>query len=437
VESLFNLDGSPEGDAFLRRVEALVAPVAAHAGVVVDDPGALEIARAVFAAFGSPDATGGLTRAQIQAACSEVCDAAQFDSRFELFCRLDMLEPFYEKAHQQRYVFNPTSAAGIMVFDRLAANGGVDELVTLLDRTRADMESGRVTREQVRDRLRQALRMMAISADHLLRMVSSSPISELIAQRRHHDHRSLMPNVFELSTQVKDRFPDLDPDAYALVVATQRYVGARDDFVVRLLAEGAAAKDFSMLEPEEYLEAARTASMAELAAVFDQVVFDPPSPNLDPDTVAEKVIGFVPKPRLRRRPPRPPESEEGPDPMASVEARAVEAKRRRARAADLHLQGEDEVDLSSRMRAAGWPGAAKVLVEAMAIDADPDLPVQMRMSSELLVDPDAGVTHLSPVLLRRVAPTEQVLAAALADLDADLDDLGFEAARAGDLGGER
>ncbi len=65
-----------------------------------------------------------------------VCDAAQFDVRFELFCRLDMLEPVYEKAHQQRYVFNPTSAAGIMVFDRLAANGGVDELVTLLDRTR-------------------------------------------------------------------------------------------------------------------------------------------------------------------------------------------------------------------------------------------------------------------------------------------------------------
>ncbi len=171
-----------------------------------------------------------------------------------------------------------------------------------------------MTREQVRDRLRQALLMMSISADHLLRMVSSSPISELIAQRRHHDHRSLMQNVFALNNQVKNRFPDLDPDAYALVVATQRYVGARDDFVVRLLAEGAAAKDFSMLEPEEYLETARTASMADLAAVFEQVVFDPPSPNLEPDTVAEKVTGFVPKPRLRRRPPRPPEQEEGPGP---------------------------------------------------------------------------------------------------------------------------
>ncbi len=86
------------------------------------------------------------------------------------------------------------------------------------------------------------------------------------------------------------------------------------------------------------------------------------------------------------------------------------------------------MDLSSRMRAAGWPGAANILVGAMAIDADPDLPVRMRMNSELLVDPDAGVTHLSPVLLQRVAPTEQVVAAALADLDVDLHDFGSEVA---------
>jgi hypothetical protein len=268
-------------------------------------------------------------------------------------------------------------------------------------------------------------------------MVSSSPISELISQRRHHDHKTLMPNVFELNRLVKDRYPDLDADTYALVVQTQRYVGARDEFVIRLLAEGAAAKDFSMLDPEEYLEAARTAKLHALAEVFAHVVFDPPSPNLDPSIVAEKVTSFAPKPRLRPRPPRPQETEEDPDPMAAVEARAAEAKRRRARTADLHLQAEEQVDLSSRMRTAGWPGAARMLVEAMTIDADPDLPVTMRMSSELLVDPDAGVTHLSPVLLRRVSPTEQVVAAAMAGLDAlegraDLDDLD-----ASDLAGER
>jgi predicted RNase H-like nuclease (RuvC/YqgF family) len=39
MESLFDGDADPEQDAFLRRVAALVAPVAANAGAVVDEPG--------------------------------------------------------------------------------------------------------------------------------------------------------------------------------------------------------------------------------------------------------------------------------------------------------------------------------------------------------------------------------------------------------------
>jgi hypothetical protein len=38
MESLFGRDDDPEQDAFLQRVEALVAPVAANAGAVVDGP---------------------------------------------------------------------------------------------------------------------------------------------------------------------------------------------------------------------------------------------------------------------------------------------------------------------------------------------------------------------------------------------------------------
>src|SRR5205807_2017922 len=134
-----------------------------------------------------------------------------------------------------------------------------------------------------------------ISADHLLRMVASSPLSELVAQRKHHRHASLMDDVFELNEQVRDAFSDLDPDAYRLVVETQRYVGAREQFVGRLLDEGAAARDFSLLDPEDYLEAARTASIGELAEVFATTVFDPPSPWLDPSVVAEGIREFRPR----------------------------------------------------------------------------------------------------------------------------------------------
>lgn len=106
---------------------------------------------------------------------------------------------------------------------------------------------------------------MTISADHLLRLVSSSALSKLVAQRGQHRHTSLMDDVFELNEQVRDTFPELDPDAYRLVVETQRYVGAREQFVGRLL-----------LDPEEYLEAARTASVDALAEMFARPT-DPPT----------------------------------------------------------------------------------------------------------------------------------------------------------------
>lgn len=403
VTTLFDVEDDPERAAFLRRVEALVAPVAANSGAVVDDTDLLEVARAVYEAFGDRDASGGLTRAQLAAACSGVCDEVAFQSRFDLFCRLGMLQPHFDKSHQQRHLFNPTSAAGLLVFERLGEHGGVDELVTLLDRTRADLAAGVATREQVEASLRQARRMMTISADHLLRMVTSSPLSELVAQRKHHRHASLMDDVFELNQQVRDAFPELDPDAYRLVVETQRYVGAREQFVGRLLDEGAAARDFSLLDPEEYLEAARTASLDELAEVFDTTVFDPPSPWLDPAVIADGVREFRPRTGARRRPPRPADPPPGPDPMLRVEQRADAARRRRERAAELHLQGDDEVDMTSRLRAAGWPNAALTLVELLAIDADPSLPFRVSLSDELLVEPDAPVTHLTPVSMHRVA----------------------------------
>ena len=59
------------------------------------------------------------------------------------------------------------------------------------------------------------------------------------------------------------------------IVEAQRYIGARESFVSRLLDEGGASRDFSLLEPEHYVTAARTAARAALAEVFARTVFDP------------------------------------------------------------------------------------------------------------------------------------------------------------------
>jgi hypothetical protein len=149
-ERLFEEDPeAQERDALMRRVAAFVAPVAEDAGAVASDAVSLDVADAIYQAFGDLDADGGLTRADLATACADVCDAATFDNRFELFCRLGMLLPVRDKAHQVRHVFNPTSAAALLVFERLAESGGVQEIMTLLDRTRAGLRSGVVRREQV------------------------------------------------------------------------------------------------------------------------------------------------------------------------------------------------------------------------------------------------------------------------------------------------
>lgn len=411
METLF--DPPAEQDALRKRITALFAPVAANRGSVVVDIDLLDVARAVFHAFGSPEAAGGLTRSQLWNACSAVCDEAQFGSRFDLFRQMEMLEEIFDKAHQRRYVFNPTSAAGIMVLDRIAQRGGVDELMMLLDRTRADIAEGRITQDEARAHLLTALRMMTIHADHLFRLVGNAILAELMAQHRHHDHQSLMDDVYRLDELVRDTFSDLDAEMFALVTQTQRYNDARDQFMERLLAEGAASKDFSLLEPGDYVATARTANPSELARVFDGIVFDPPSPDLDPSTLVRRVTEYAPPPPPRRRPPRPAAPLIEVDPMAEVEERArIKAQQRRL-LTDQLLQEENEIDLTSRIRSTPWPGGAALLVQALALDADPDLPVSVHFTDELLVDPDAATTRATPVLLRRTSLTSTAIDASV------------------------
>lgn len=419
MDSLFDPVAEPERTAFLRRLRALVAPVAGDAGAVVNDPALLDVAQAVYAAFGEAGASGGLTKTQIAAACPGVRDKPGFDTRLDLFVRLGMLQPVFDKASQQRLVFNPTSAAGLLVFERLSERGGVDELMSLLDRTRADVRSGAATRAQVAASLRSARHLLSVFADHLLRLVSSAPLSELIAERRHHAHADLVDEVRALTGLMSDAFPDLDPQAYRVVVQAQRYVGARESFVTRLLDEGAASRDFSLLDPEDYLTAARTGTQADLAQVFARAVFDPPSPWADPTTVAEAVTEVRPRPQVRERPPRPSDETPVGDPLEAVLERAEKARRKRARRVDILLGSDSEAELVAAMRKAGWPGAASLLVEALGAAADTSLPVSVSMTDELLVEPDGPVTYLTPVVLRRAAAPVHLPAAAEADEDVD------------------
>ena len=77
-ERLFDerVEPDPRRD-LMQRVAAFVAPVAADAGSVTDDPVSLDVADAMYQAFGDLDADGGLTRGELLTACADLCDEAR------------------------------------------------------------------------------------------------------------------------------------------------------------------------------------------------------------------------------------------------------------------------------------------------------------------------------------------------------------------------
>lgn len=389
-------------DGLLARVSAFIAPVAADAGAVIDSVDALDLADAIYQAFGDLDADGGLTRAQLAGACADVCpDSARFDSRFDLYCRLGMLMPIRNKAHQQRYVFNPTSAAALMVFERLGQDGGVQEILTLLDRTRLGLRSGAVTLEQVQHALAQARRGFSVNSDHLSRLVTSAPLEELLAERRHHRSAdTLLKDARDLIALVVQRFPALAADGDRLIREAVRYSQAVQRFIGRLLDEAATHRDFSMLDAEQYLTAALTAGLDALSRAFSQVIFDPANPPVDADGIVDAVDAVVPRP-ARRRAPQPADPRSGDDPIALARERRERVKQRRMRSAEMGLDGEATADVTTALRLAGWPRAAVMVTDLLAAHADPDLPYNVDLGEALIVDPPGVVTHVSPVTVIR------------------------------------
>lgn len=397
-----------EQDAFTRRVAAFVAPVAADAGAVVDDPLGLEIAKAVYGAFGDRAAGRGLTHTELLDACTSICSESEFESRFQVFVKLRMLEPVREKAHQARYVFNPSSVAALMVFDRLAEAGGVQEIQTLLDRTFEGLRSGTATSEQVASSLVGARRGLAVCADYLARLVDHASFEELVAERRHHrSAKVLLARARDVVEQATTRFSLLVPDAEELVREAVRYSAAEQAFIDRLLDVAGTRRDFSMLDPEQYLTAALTAPKEALSAAFAGTVFDPGEVQLDADQLVTAVDTFRPR-KPYRRPPRPPALPPGPDPLVLAKDRAAQAKRRRMLTAEQQLQGVDEVDLTGLIRSGRWPYGARVAVDALQVSHDPDQPYETELSEALLVDPEGPVSHVSPLTLRRTSsPAEK------------------------------
>jgi len=393
----------------MRRIAALIAPVAQDAGAVADDEAVVEIAAAVCEAYGHEDAVDGLTKAEILERIDGGFPAADVESRLDLFIRLELLRPILDKKHQSRYVLNPAGVVGLLVFERIGERGGVDELLHLLDRTRRLIESGAATEATVASALERLRGLFALFANEVARLVAVAPLDELLTERRFHDRADLITQVASLNGVVTDQFPSLDRPAYRVVVEAQRYVSAVQDLVARVLDEGGEARDFGVLAPEDYLTAAITASVADLASVFATIVFDPPRPWLDAGAIVEVVETYRPRRTIRVRPPEPAGTPVG-DPLALLEEEQARLMQRRALKAEQHLQGQEATQVSSILRGTGWPGAATTLADFLALDADVAQPYRLELDDAVIVDSAGPVTFVPRGTLERATTMPEIAA---------------------------
>lgn len=211
---------SDDRDLFVDRLSAFMAPVAADAGAISKDPATLLVAEAVHAAFGDAGSPDGLTRSELAAACAGVAPSQAFESRFELFVGLGMLQRSRDKRYDHKYVFNPASSAALLVYERLSEVGGVQEIVMLLDRIRDALRQGSADQDSVERMLTKVRRELSINADHLRHLVRSGAFDQLIAERRHHQAGDqLLEDAREVVKLAAERFPRLKVIAVQLVLA--------------------------------------------------------------------------------------------------------------------------------------------------------------------------------------------------------------------------
>ncbi|WP_405649623.1 hypothetical protein OG581_52545 [Streptomyces sp. NBC_01386] len=392
----------------LANWRAFMAPVAEDAGAVAQHPEVARVAIAILNVFAEHAGPHGLTRAQVLDALTDNPQGwpqELIDRRLTVLTRLGFLEPYLLKAHQDRYVVRPAGLAGALAAERLAEHGGVDELILLLDRARAVFDRSNPDPDAALDYLvscRNALRVFALD---LQRQVATGTPAELMESQRQHDHQGFTRQVNELNKLVTDRFSGdwtLEEAATALIEAEQFYRQQVMAAADKVLEQGGGSLNFDVLTVTEYTDAAVKGGISLLSQVGTALVADMPGVWIEPSALVETVEGFAPRSRVRVRPPVPDVGGDDTDEaLQRAEAEHERLQERRRLLADEFLASADEVDLTQALYEAGWPAAAAIITDVLALGDDPGEPYAVVVEDALLADPAASVTYLHPLLLRR------------------------------------
>lgn len=386
--------------------KAFAAPLTSQGGAIVENPDLVEMAVAVIGVFSEHHSDNGMTFAQIRDGLRSYgvgLASAAIETRLAHLHAEGFLEPYLPKLHQGRYVIRPAGLVGALAAQRVAEHGGIDEMVLLLDRTRAALQVTNPDPRRVLNHLHTCRFTLTVFAKDLQRCVATGTSAELITLGRQHDHSGYTQQVFDLNSLVSSRFADmyeLEDAGAALIEAEQFYRMQVRAAISKVLAHGGASLNFDVLTPREYEDAAIESAPDLLAEVGTHLVADAPEVVIDVNALIKVLDDYRPRPKQRFRPPEPPTGGQDPDPIAAIERAAAETRRRRRLGLEALLGGRREADLTSAMQTS-WPAAIRILTDAMALDADRNEPFVLNIDQTMLIDSEAPVTYLHPARLIR------------------------------------
>lgn len=388
-----------------RQLAAMIAPAAAHGGAAIDDPEPFEIVEAVVSLFRSTEAPEGLTRAEISTSLGALgFDPAAVEHRLDVLLELGAINRYMDKARHHRYTLDLATVAGVLFLRKGLGRGGIEELLSFLRKTSAELAGDSVSQETVKLVLIDARGLIGLWTAEVNRLVTIATSDELHAQRGSHDDRSLMEEVSRLTALVADHFNGLGDLCGLLLRAAQDYVDAVGRLIDRVLLEAAQRRDFSLLSPEDYLTAARLASVDRLAGASKGLVWDAPSVFAPGSAIASELRDFVPvASRSRRRPVEPPALDSR-DPLDRIEQQHERRREQLELTAEMLLQGRSEADITTALRLQGWPKAARTVAQLSTLRQQRGSRYSVEMRDALIVDPAGALTYLTPVTLRAHRP---------------------------------
>ncbi|MFI1524850.1 hypothetical protein [Kitasatospora cineracea] len=413
-DTQLSLDDAEDEVAVLAPTErltnwrAFVAPLASNREAVVRDPELVRLSGDIVAVFAEHAAMIGLTRAQLRellGPSGRGWPTAVIDTRLGLLIDMSFLEPYVLKAHQDRYVMRPAGLAGAIAAERLALHGGVDELIGLMDRTRELLQREAPDPDEVLKALQTCRSGLLVFAFDLQRQVATATPAELFLTQRRHDHTDFDSQVVQLNELVTRAFSGhmvLEDAAAALLEASQTYSRELLAAVGKVLDQGGGSLNLDVLTTNEYLQLARTAGPDRLGHFGEFLIADAPSPWWDGQAVVDTAASYAPaRPEKGRPVPPQPGTGAPTDPFAALEdADAIEIRRRGVLMEDL-LDDCTSADVTDVLEDRGWPAAARLLVDLLDCDADPNLPYRVDIAVPVRVDPVAAVTYLHRVTVRQ------------------------------------